>query len=334
MEITPSGMGSTISTVPIEENDLMDALFPTITPNPTDMDTTLSTFPIEGNDLMDPSFPTLTIDPADLDLDNMTFTFDDDESANIWAFRHRLQDLPILDTGLQENNVAEEPTTVKPLATLVSDEHLFDSTTCPDLSNYSASEREDSVSSQYTPPTPISKSPSLERAPIMPPAPVGVTSQAQHQMPRDPTAEEIELIAQHLHNEWISLNQHPSTPNPPPAHIIVEIRPEGRYPRQVPVYYPMHYHEHTTMPGPQFGQFYPAFPPMRHPIPPTYPMPPRTIQPPPVSPVSNKRTFEFVEPEVPENFVANPNNHGRWQYDRHGNRHYLNAPKTKRARAN
>lgn len=323
-------MDSTLSTVPTDGNDLMDALFPTLALNATDMDTILSAFPIDGNDLMDASLPDLTNNPADLDLDNMTFAFDDEESAAIWAFRDKLQDPPTFDTGLQENNVAEEPKTIEPLATLIADEHSFDST-CPDLSNDSVSGREDSIPSQYTPPTPVSKSPSLERAPVMPPAPVGVTSQAQHQMPRDPTAEEIELIAQHLQNEWISLNQHPSTPNPPLAHIIVEIRPEGGYPRQVPMYYPMHYHEHTAMPDPQFGQFYPVFPPMGHSIPPTYPMPPRDIQAPPVS---NKRTFEFVEPEVPGNFVANPNNHGRWQYDRHGNRHYLNAPKTKRARTN
>lgn len=299
---------------------------------PSSMDTTLSAIPIGGNDLMDASFPTLTADPADMDLDTINFTFDDEESTAIWAFSDQLRNLAALDTGLQEKNVAEEPATVEPLATLISHEHSFDSTTCPSLSNDCASERENSVPSQYTPPTPVSNSPSLEPARVMPPAPADVNSQAQPQVSRDPTAEEIEIISQHLQNEWMSLNQYPSAPNPPFAQIILEIRAEG-YPRQAPIYYPMHYHEHTAMPSPmESGQLYPGqmvFSSMGHPLPPTYPMPPRALQPPPVS---NKRTIEFVEPEVPENFVANPNNHGRWQFDRHGNRHYLNAPKTKRPR--
>lgn len=50
------------------------------------------------------------------------------------------------------------------------------------------------------------------------------------------------------------------------------------------------------------------------------------------APASNKRAFEFVEPTVPEKFVANPNNHGRWEIDSVGNRKYLNAPKVKRPR--
>ena len=42
------------------------------------------------------------------------------------------------------------------------------------------------------------------------------------------------------------------------------------------------------------------------------------------------QTFSFVQPTVPTGFVANPNNHGRWEYDRAGNRRYLNAPKDKK----
>jgi hypothetical protein len=52
-----------------------------------------------------------------------------------------------------------------------------------------------------------------------------------------------------------------------------------------------------------------------------------------VEPVSNKRTFQFVEPTVPGRaFAANPHNHGRFEIDGAGNRTYLNAPKAKRLR--
>lgn len=44
------------------------------------------------------------------------------------------------------------------------------------------------------------------------------------------------------------------------------------------------------------------------------------------------RQFIFAENTVPSNFVANPNNHGRWLVDELGRRHYLNAPKNKRTR--
>ncbi|KAJ6084009.1 hypothetical protein N7486_010809 [Penicillium sp. IBT 16267x] len=50
-------------------------------------------------------------------------------------------------------------------------------------------------------------------------------------------------------------------------------------------------------------------------------------------PVSNKRVFSFINETVPKNFVANPNNHGRWKIDQEGNRQYLNAPAAKRPRA-
>ena len=104
------------------------------------------------------------------------------------------------------------------------------------------------------------------------------------------------------------------------------------------MYHPIHFHEHTPMPLPmplpmprpiEIGQFYPPyltfFTPMGYP--PTYPVPRPVRQ---LPPVSNKRSFQFVDPETPQNFVANPNNHGRWQFDRQGNRHYLNAPKRPR----
>ncbi|KAJ5089502.1 hypothetical protein N7532_008186 [Penicillium argentinense] len=46
---------------------------------------------------------------------------------------------------------------------------------------------------------------------------------------------------------------------------------------------------------------------------------------------ANKNTIVFMEPEVPIDFVVNPNNHGRWKLDSYGNRTYLNAPKVKQA---
>lgn len=50
------------------------------------------------------------------------------------------------------------------------------------------------------------------------------------------------------------------------------------------------------------------------------------------APQSNKRPFTFVDATVPENFMANPNNHGRWEVDASGRRRYLNAPRNKRPR--
>lgn len=47
-------------------------------------------------------------------------------------------------------------------------------------------------------------------------------------------------------------------------------------------------------------------------------------------PTGQKQKFEFVELTVPSDFVENPNNHGRWEIDSSGKRHYLNAPKDKR----
>lgn len=56
--------------------------------------------------------------------------------------------------------------------------------------------------------------------------------------------------------------------------------------------------------------------------------PSRPLKPSP-EPVSNKRVFSFINETAP-NFVANPNNHGRWKIDSKGNRQYLNAPPAKR----
>lgn len=44
-----------------------------------------------------------------------------------------------------------------------------------------------------------------------------------------------------------------------------------------------------------------------------------------------KRTLEFVDPVVPKGFVANPNNHGRFQYV-DGQRIYMNGAKAKKLR--
>jgi hypothetical protein len=49
-------------------------------------------------------------------------------------------------------------------------------------------------------------------------------------------------------------------------------------------------------------------------------------------PSPSTRQFAFAENTVPDNFVANPNNHGRWLVDKLGRRHYLNAPRNKRPR--
>lgn len=62
------------------------------------------------------------------------------------------------------------------------------------------------------------------------------------------------------------------------------------------------------------------------------PQPAPKTNPKPPTPKLAKQTFEFLEPTVPVGFVANPNNHSRWEIDSAGKRHYMNAPKAKRQR--
>ncbi|KAJ5380275.1 uncharacterized protein N7496_002703 [Penicillium cataractarum] len=298
------------------------------------METTLSTFPTDDMDLMSPFYPSLNDINQDGMNDNMPLlSFDDIESATMYkALRNQEQEL---DTGLRHgNNIAEEPTTVAPLATLLSfDPSSSDSTTLSPVTTETTLGNKEPVTI-FTPPTPISNSPTLQPAAIEPPAPVSVdvNQQNQQQEPRvQITPAMLDMVARHIHTEWIDLNgsRSSSTEIPDPTPITMDSHPV-EHPRQVPTCHPMHYHGHRPIQYPmESSHFCPHHmfcPHMGHPLPQTYPLPsPAPRQP----PVSNKRTFEFVEPEVPENFVANPNNHGRWQYDRSGNRHYLNAPKTK-----
>lgn len=86
---------------------------------------------------------------------------------------------------------------------------------------------------------------------------------------------------------------------------------------------PQYQHPYQMMPsmGPLMNQQQPfAAPATVTPSPPPKPSP---------EPVSNKRVFSFINETAPD-FVANPNNHGRWKIDSKGNRQYLNAPPAKR----
>lgn len=297
------------------------------------METTLSTPPVEDLDLMRPFYPTLTdIDQTDMNL-NMSLTLDDEESAALSrAFSGCPQEVTGLATELDDINIAEEPTTVAPLATLIAVDCSSDRSTSHSVTSDSASDKNQSATRQYTPPTPLSNTPSPPPAPVTPSAPTDMRiNQDQHQEPQAPSTPELaQRFAEHFHEEWISLNHFSNTAPQPPAQMIVGYYPV-EYPPEVAMYRPMNYPGHTPMQRPiDLGQFYPQvmfYTPMGPSMPPTYPIPPPPRR---ASPVSNKRMFEFVEPEVPENFVANPNNHGRWQYDKNGNRHYLNAPKTKK----
>ncbi|KAJ5899128.1 hypothetical protein N7495_003872 [Penicillium taxi] len=47
-----------------------------------------------------------------------------------------------------------------------------------------------------------------------------------------------------------------------------------------------------------------------------------------------KQTFTFAVPTVPKGFVANPKNHGRWAFDKHGNKVYLNGPQKRLRKIN
>lgn len=109
-----------------------------------------------------------------------------------------------------------------------------------------------------------------------------------------------------------------------PAHVMtVSFGPMGPIFRRYPTY------QMGAAPLPQCAVppvFQPALQPALQPAiqPQCHPTAPPEL-------VSNKRAFEFVEPTVPGNaFAANPDNHGRFEYDRAGNRKYLNAPKVKR----
>lgn len=267
---------------------------------------------------------------SDMTLGNTTFEFEEEESAALFlAFHGELCEGPEFDTGLPNSNISEQPTTVVPLATLIVNDHISDSTTCDSVSNDSASESKESATGQYTPPTPVCDSPSPGPALDTPPAPAHVNKHDELQEPRDPsTPMMVNILAQNIHEEWVRLNDFSSTALPSPADLLMDDR-RVEPPFELAMYHPIHFHGHTPMLRPiDFGQFYPHlmfFTPMGYP--PTYPVP-RPV--PQLPPVSNKRSFQFVDPEIPQNFVANPNNHGRWQYDRQGNRHYLNAPKRSR----
>lgn len=56
------------------------------------------------------------------------------------------------------------------------------------------------------------------------------------------------------------------------------------------------------------------------------------MSPPVPAPSGTKRTFEFLDPEVPTGFKANPDNHGRFEYTADGRRVYLNGPEGKKLR--
>lgn len=301
---------------------------------------------------MGPFYPSLNNTNQADTKDNMSlFQFDDIESFMFNALRNELRQEPELDTGLRhDSNIAEEPTTVAPLATLLSfDSSSSDNSTLSPVTTDTTLENKEPAAI-LTPPTPICNSPIHQPAAFAPPATVSVdvNQQNQQQEPRAPsTPVMVDIVARQIHAEWLDLNRSrsSSTEIPDPAPITMDYHPVEhphqvpmsrpvQHPHQVTMYHPMHYHGHRPIQRPmESSHFCPHHmfcPHMGRPSPQTYPLPsPAPRQP----PVSNKRTFEFVEPEIPDNFVANPNNHGRWQYDRSGNRHYLNAPKTKMPRA-
>lgn len=62
------------------------------------------------------------------------------------------------------------------------------------------------------------------------------------------------------------------------------------------------------------------------------PPPAPAMNPPPIPAPSKKRAWEFVDPVMPKGFVANPDNHGRFQRI-NGKMVYLNGPKAKKLRS-
>ncbi|KAJ5086630.1 hypothetical protein NUU61_007937 [Penicillium alfredii] len=63
---------------------------------------------------------------------------------------------------------------------------------------------------------------------------------------------------------------------------------------------------------------------------------PQLVPPQPVSPqpAAAQQNLSWADPTVPKDFVANPNNHARWEYDGTGKRNYLNAAKNKQQAVN
>jgi hypothetical protein len=283
-------------------------------------------------------YPTLSDNSqADMDIDNTSFTFDDEESATLFrALGGWAQQVPEIATELDGINAAEEPTTVAPLAKLIAVD-CSSATTSNYVTTDSASDKNLSAASTYTLPTPpFSHSPTPAPAPVAPPAPADVgTNQGQSQEPQTPSTPELMWrVYQHIEEEAISLQQFVDTQLQRPAQMIEGQHP-APYPRPVTMYHPMNDYGHTSMqPQVEFVEVHPDVvycTRIYGTAPPTYPAPP-PAPPRRASPVSNKREIHFLEPEVPQNFVANPNNHGRWDIDTNGTRYYLNAPKTKRRR--
>lgn len=302
------------------------------------METTLPTLPAEETDLMHRFFPALSdVSQADMNLENKSFTFDDEESATLFrALGGWAHQVPEIATELDGVNATEEPTTVAPLATLLAVD-CSSATTSNYVTTDSASDKNLSAASTYTPPTPpFSHSPIPPLAPVAPPTPADMgTSQGQNQEPQTPnTPELIWRVYQHIEEERINLQQFVDTQLQRPAQMIEGHHP-APYPHPVTRYHSMNDYEHTQMqPQVEFVEVHPDVvycTRIYGPAPPTYPAPP-PAPPRRASPVSNKREIHFLEPEVPRNFVANPNNHGRWDIDTNGNRYYLNAPRTKRRR--
>ncbi|KAJ5730001.1 uncharacterized protein N7483_004509 [Penicillium malachiteum] len=104
----------------------------------------------------------------------------------------------------------------------------------------------------------------------------------------------------------------------PPQTSMAQFPPQFQYHSQTmrPMPYPMYPQQQPPQPQPQ-----------QQPYSGPRALPPQQAHPQPAAP---KRVFEFVNATVPEGFVANPNNHGRWQVDSNGKRQYLNAPAAKR----
>ncbi|KAJ5732679.1 hypothetical protein N7493_004160 [Penicillium malachiteum] len=123
-------------------------------------------------------------------------------------------------------------------------------------------------------------------------------------------------IQSHIHAQIPS--DVPMAPFPPQFQYHPQFMP--------PMAHPMYQPQPQPQQQPYIGPRAVPQPVPHHPVPPQ-PVPSQSVNPQPTTP---KRVFEFINTTVPEGFVANPNNHGRWQVDSNGQRHYLNAPAAKR----
>ncbi|KAJ5679424.1 hypothetical protein N7462_007668 [Penicillium macrosclerotiorum] len=309
---------------------------------------------------MNTTLSIISIERTEASINQLNLPFDDDESAALFrAFTNQDWEGLGPNSGLHNNNTSDEAGTIKllndvdrtlsplPFITLDISDHEISmhtntnsdgsrsTTELPESTTDTDSVIERSQAKSSTPPTPKVPTPPSTPGPPCLGVPSAASPSISYSRPMHGCLEQSSYLTTGF--QAPGLAQIFGFPVPAPMHNVTE------YPGQPPIFHPLVY----PPPPPNYhlmeyyGQFSPynqiMYPPVGFPPVQFYPTIPPAVSPPrvptqPCRPAPPKRTFEFIDPTVPADFVANPNNHGRWQYDQNGNRHYLNAPKNKKPR--